>query len=168
SRSPSLSPYATLFRSRRQQFRYKRRICEVHRRELRTVQMEGDDARNHHEKRHEYFQEPCEQSPFLALGQTLGTKCPLYCILVGTPVEQVGEDHTGEYRTERHTVISRADRVQLLRTFDRDRLHPLEDVAVAKGDEAEYGHNEADDEESDAVQCIGNRNRLETAENCVA
>ena len=125
--------------------------------------MEGDDAGNHHEQRNQQLEQAAQQHPLLAFGQAVGAEGALDDVLIGAPIEEVGQNHARKQGGEWGRVGGCADGVQFVGMLRQQLPKPGGEAALPEFDETEHRHQSPDDEQPDAVQGIGDGHRLEAA-----
>ena len=84
--------------------------------------------------------------------------------MISAPVEKVGENHTGKERRKGRRVTRRPDGIKFVSIGCRHHRKARQDTAVAQRCEAEQRDCNANDKQSNAVECIGNGNGSETTE----
>ena len=132
----------------------------------------ADQAADGDEERAAALEEACKDCTALCFAQVLCTQRSLNDRLIGAPVEHIVDDHAGkEHRPWNHRrhCVGRIDGVELFCRYDRDQIAQTgEEVVIAEQQQTEDRDHKAADDQSDAVDGIRYRNRLQAAEDGVA
>ena len=127
-----------------------------------------DDAWKHDRERRDQFEYGGNQDALLRFFQVLCTERTLHDGLIGAPEKYLVDDHAGEQHTERQEgagfVSGNVEFGPLLRVHG---VEALQHIAIADQRERQNRNEQAGNEESDAIDRIGYRDRLEAAQNGV-
>ena len=125
-----------------------------------SQQLERDDARQNDDKYVKALEEAGPDRALLALCEVFAAQRTLDDGLVGRPVEQVVDEHTGQQQRPRYFRRERVRRGPCVHLFRRcgDEViqtgHEAAAVQLAEGDNAEDRDSEAADDQTDAIDGI--------------
>ena len=116
--------------------------------------MEGYNAGNHHHEGNQYFEKARKQNTLLTFRQASGPESSLNHILIGTPVEKIGENHPGKKRGKRGGIVSRSDGVELLCICGHHNFQAPQNTALTQCGKPQKRHGNADDQQAQPVERI--------------
>ena len=154
-------------------FSNQHRVCGVAVAPILTrISQRADNARNNDDQRGHDLEETCKYGALLRFLQVLRAESTLDDGLVGRPVIHIVDQQAGQQQRPRQPRLGRidfVDRVQVCRIGVQELVHAVHEAAVAaelagQEHQAEHRHQQAAYDQAQAVDRVGQGDRLQAAE----